>query len=128
MALNQKLNLVLAMQVFARVVEAGTFTKAADSLQMPKATVTKLVQSLESHLHVRLLNRTTRRVAVTPDGSAYYERAVRLLEDLADLESSVSMRSRARRGPCASTSVAHLRACYSSQGWHLSRSATPKLR
>lgn len=87
---DPKLNLVLAMRVFARVVEAGTFTKAAGSLKMPKATVTKLVQSLESHLRVRLLNRTTRRVTVTPDGSAYYERAVRLLEDLADLESSVS--------------------------------------
>src|SRR5207237_9890171 len=80
----------LAMQVFTRVVEAGTFTKAADSLKMPKATVTKLVQGLENHLQVRLLNRTTRRVTVTPDGSAYYERAVRLLGDLEDIESSVS--------------------------------------
>ena len=70
MNVNAKLNLVLAMQVFARVVEAGTFTRAADSLKMPKATVTKLVQGLESHLRVRLLNRTTRRVTVTPDGSA----------------------------------------------------------
>ena len=70
----------MAMRVFARVVEAGTFTKAADSLEMPKPTVTKLVQSLETHLRVKLLNRTTRRVTVTPDGAAYYERAVRLLE------------------------------------------------
>src|SRR5437762_4813697 len=87
---NTKLNVVLAMQVFARVVEAGTFTKAADSLKMPKATVTKLVQGLENHLRVRLLNRTTRRVTVTPDGSAYYERAVRVLGDLEDIESSVT--------------------------------------
>jgi LysR family transcriptional regulator for bpeEF and oprC len=90
MNVNARLNLVLAMQVFARVVEAGTFTKAADSLKMPKATVTKLVQALENHLRVKLLNRTTRRVTVTPDGSAYYERAVRLLGDLEDIESSVS--------------------------------------
>ena len=90
MNINAKLNLVLAMQVFARVVEAGTFTRAADSLKMPKATVTKLVQGLENHLRVKLLNRTTRRVTVTPDGSAYYERAVRLLGDLEDIESSVS--------------------------------------
>ncbi len=90
MKINAKLNLVLAMQVFARVVEAGTFTRAADSLKMPKATVTKLVQGLENHLRVKLLNRTTRRVTVTPDGSAYYERAVRLLGDLEDIESSVS--------------------------------------
>src|SRR5438105_4265317 len=88
--INTKLNVVLAMQVFTRVVEAGTFTKAADSLKMPKATVTKLVQGLENHLQVRLLNRTTRRVTVTPDGSAYYERAVRLLGDLQDIESSIS--------------------------------------
>ena len=47
MNVNAKLNVVLAMQVFARVVEAGTFTRAADSLKMPKATVTKLVQGLE---------------------------------------------------------------------------------
>jgi DNA-binding transcriptional LysR family regulator len=83
-----KLNLVLAMRVFARVVEV--FTKAADSLRMPKATVTKLVQGLENHLRVKLLNRTTRRVTVTPDGSAYYERAVRLLGDLEDIESGVA--------------------------------------
>ena len=56
---------LLAMQVFARVVEAGNFTKAADSLRMPKATVTKLVQSLEAHLRTKLLQRTTRRVTVT---------------------------------------------------------------
>ena len=83
-------NQMLAMRVFVRVVEAGTFTNAADSLRMPKPTVTKLVQGLESHLRIKLLNRTTRRVSVTPDGSAYYERVVRLLGDLEDIESSVT--------------------------------------
>ena len=57
-----------AMHAFVRVVESGTFTKAADSLDMPKGTVTRLVQTLEKHLRTRLLNRTTRRVTVTPDG------------------------------------------------------------
>ena len=90
MNVNPKLNLVLAMQVYARVVEAGTFTRAADSLQMPKPTVTKLVQALEAHLRLKLLNRTTRKVGVTPDGAAYYERATRLLGDLEDIESSVA--------------------------------------
>jgi len=90
MNVNPKLNVVLAMQVYARVVEAGTFTKAADSLRMPKPTVTKLVQGLEKHLRVKLLNRTTRKVVVTPDGAAYYERATRLLGDLEDIESSVA--------------------------------------
>ena len=81
---------LLALRVFARVVEAGTFTKAADSLGMPKPTVTKLVQSLESHLRVKLLNRTTRRVTVTADGAAYYERTSRLLTELEEIDASLS--------------------------------------
>jgi len=80
---------IQSMRVFARVVEAGGFTKAAESLDLPKGTVTKLVQHLESRLRVRLLNRTTRRVTVTPDGAAYYERAARLLNDLDDMEASI---------------------------------------
>jgi len=79
-----------AMRAFARVVEAGTFTKAADSLDVPKAQVTRLVQLLEADLKTLLLNRTTRRVSVTPDGAAYYERAVRVLEEIEELESSMS--------------------------------------
>lgn len=85
-----------AMQAFVRVVEAGTFTKAADSMSMPKATVTRLVQSLESHLQTRLLNRTTRRVTVTADGAAYFDRALRLLGELDELESSMT---RAKANP-----------------------------
>lgn len=88
----------LALKVFARVVEAGTFTKAADSLQMPKPTVTKLVQNLETHLGVKLLNRTTRRVTVTADGAAYYERTSRLLTELADIDASISNTQAAPRG------------------------------
>jgi LysR family transcriptional regulator, regulator for bpeEF and oprC len=75
------------MQVFVRVVETGGFTRAADVMNMPKATVTTLVQNLESHLGVKLLNRTTRRVSVTPDGAAYYERCVRILTDVEETES-----------------------------------------
>ena len=62
-----------AMQAYVRVVEAGTFTKAADLLNLPKPTVTRLIQTLEAHLQTKLLNRTTRRVTVTADGAAYYE-------------------------------------------------------
>ena len=80
---------ILTMRVFARVVEAGSFTKAADSLALPKATVTKQIQHLEARLRVKLLHRTTRRVSVTPDGAAYYERAARLLNDLDELEASM---------------------------------------
>ena len=78
------------MRAFARVVEAGNFTRAAASLEMPKPTVTKLVQTLEAHLRTKLLSRTTRRVIVTADGAAYYERAVRLLTDLDELDGSMS--------------------------------------
>jgi LysR family transcriptional regulator for bpeEF and oprC len=79
-----------AMRAFARVVEAGTFTRAADSLGIPKATLTKLIQMLEAHLRTRLLNRTTRRVTVTADGAAYYERAVLLLADLDELDGTMA--------------------------------------
>jgi LysR family transcriptional regulator for bpeEF and oprC len=59
---------LMALQAFARMVELGGFTKASDSLQMPKTTVSDLVQSLEKHLGARLLQRTTRRVSVTAEG------------------------------------------------------------
>src|SRR6187549_1297063 len=79
-----------AMQAFVRVVEAGSFTKAADTLHMSKTTVTQLVQQLEARLRVKLLNRTTRKVKVTADGAAYYERVLRLLADMDDAETSLS--------------------------------------
>ena len=85
-----------AMQAFVRVVEAGTFTKAADSLNLPKPTVTRLIQMLETHLQTKLLNRTTRRVTVTADGAAAYDRALRLLSEMDELESSMS---RAKANP-----------------------------
>ena len=87
-----------AMQAFARVVEAGSFTKAAETLHMSKTSVTQLVQQLEARLRVRLLNRTTRKVNVTADGAAYYERVVRLLGDMDDAETSLSDASASPRG------------------------------
>jgi len=79
-----------AMQAFVRVVEAGSFTKAAETLHMSKTTVTQLVQQLEARLRVKLLNRTTRKVNVTADGAAFYERVIRLLADMDDAETSLS--------------------------------------
>lgn len=79
-----------AMRAFVRVVETGTFTRAADLLDMPKPTVTKQIQQLESHLHAKLLNRTTRRVTVTMDGAAYYERALRVLNEIDELDGSMA--------------------------------------
>ncbi|MDH0098492.1 LysR family transcriptional regulator [Ectopseudomonas hydrolytica] len=87
-----------AMQAFARVVETGSFTQAAATLHMSKTSATQLIQQLEARLRVRLLNRTTRKVNVTADGAAYYERVVRLLADMDDAETSLSSAALAPRG------------------------------
>lgn len=87
-----------AMRAFVGVVEAGTFTRAADLLEVPKPTLTKQVQSLEQHLRTKLLNRTTRRVTVTADGAAYYERALAILNDLEELDGSMTLSQASPRG------------------------------
>lgn len=87
-----------AMRAFARVVEAGSFTKVAQTLHMSKTTVTQLIQQLESRLRVRLLHRTTRKLGVTPDGAVYYERVIRLLADMEDAENSLSSAAMTPRG------------------------------
>lgn len=74
------------MRIFARIVERRSFTLAADDLQLPRATVTNAIKRLEARLATRLLERTTRVVAPTLDGQAYYERCQRLLADLAEME------------------------------------------
>src|SRR5690554_468611 len=79
---------IQAMQIFTRVVEADSFSLAADSLGLPRSTVSTTIQKLEKSLDIRLLNRTTRRLSLTPDGAAYYERCVQSLADLEDIESS----------------------------------------
>lgn len=102
---------IAAMRAFARIVESGSFSRAAQALRTPKPTVTKLVQSLEAHLGTRLLNRTTRRITVTPDGAQYYERAARLLLELEELDGSMASsqsRPRGRLRVDVSSSLAHL--------------------
>lgn len=89
---------LLAIRAFARVVEAGNFTRAAASLGMPKATVSKLVRTLEAHLGVSLLQRTTRRVTVTPDGAAYHDRTARLVGELEDIDASFAAAHSQPRG------------------------------
>ena len=86
------------MKAFVRVVETGSFTKAADTLGLSRTTVTQLIQQLEAHLRIKLLNRTTRKVNVTNDGAAYYERVVRLLTELSEIENSLPSASSAPRG------------------------------
>ena len=92
------MNKLQAMQVFVRVVETGAMTRAADSLQIPKATATTLIQQLEADLGVRLLNRTTRSVSVTTDGAAYYPRCVAILAQIRDTEESLAHRHAAPGG------------------------------
>ena len=87
-----------AMRAFARVVEVGTFTRAARLLGMPKPTLSKLIQALESHLRTKLLNRTTRRVTVTADGAAYYERVVRIIADVDELDGSMTLSQASPKG------------------------------
>ena len=93
---------LLSLRVFTRIADAGTFVKAAESLKLPPSTVTKLIQDLESHLGVKLLHRTTRRVTVTPEGAAYYERAIRVISDVDDMDGFVANQRAQPKGPPAS--------------------------
>jgi LysR family transcriptional regulator for bpeEF and oprC len=87
-----------AMQVFTRVVDSNSFSRAADTLDMPRASVSTIIQNLEAFLGVRLLQRTTRRLNLTPDGAAYYERCVRILADIDETESLFHEGSKKPRG------------------------------
>lgn len=89
---------LLAMEAFVRVVETGGMTRAAESLRLPKATTTTMIQKLEATLGVKLLNRTTRRVSVTPDGIAYYERCVAILAQVRETEELLSKQVSTPRG------------------------------
>lgn len=86
------------MLAFTRVVELESFTKAAISLNLPKTTVSAQVLALEKRLSVKLLHRTTRRVSVTTDGAAYYERAIRLLNELDETEAALTQATSKPKG------------------------------
>ena len=92
------MNRLEAMQIFVRVAELASFTRAAESLGLPKASTTTAVQQLESALGSRLLHRTTRRVQLTQDGQAYYERSKDLLADFDELESMFQRSEQSLRG------------------------------
>lgn len=87
-----------AMELFVRVVETGAVTRGAERLGMPKATATNWLQQLEDRLGVKLLNRTTRRVSLTPDGAAYYERCIAILDEVREAEESLASRRADPRG------------------------------
>lgn len=87
-----------AMEVFIRVVDTNSFTKAAHTLNLPRASVTNIIQNLEAYLKVRLLQRTTRRLNLTADGASYYERCVRVLAEIDEIESVFSATKVVPRG------------------------------
>lgn len=79
------------MEVFVRVVELGGFSPAARAARMTPSAISKLIARLETRLGARLLNRSTRQLQLTPEGCAFYERAARILTDLADAERIASV-------------------------------------
>jgi DNA-binding transcriptional LysR family regulator len=79
-----------AMRLFARVVERRSFTLAAQDLVVPRSTATEVVKQLEARLGVRLLQRTTRYVAPTLDGDAYYRHCVKIVADIEEGEAAFS--------------------------------------
>ncbi len=80
------MDVLVAMQVFRRVVELGAFSAAARDLRLSNAAVSKHVAALEDRLRTKLLNRTTRSLSLTTAGSAYFERCIRTLDDLEETE------------------------------------------
>jgi len=87
-----------AVQAFAKVVEFGSFARAAERLDTSTSAVSRLVADLESHLDARLINRTTRRLSLTEAGQSFYERSVQLIADLDEAESSVRAATLVPRG------------------------------
>lgn len=87
-----------AMQTFVRVVETNSFLKAAQSLSLPRSSVTMTIQKLERHLGVKLINRTTRQLKLTADGEAYHERCRAILTDIEAAEGGLREGYKGARG------------------------------
>jgi DNA-binding transcriptional LysR family regulator len=87
-----------SMRVFAKVVEQGSFARAAQALDMSATVVTRNVADLEAHLGTRLLNRTTRRLSLTETGQQYLERVRQILADIDDADAIASSSARKPRG------------------------------
>jgi DNA-binding transcriptional LysR family regulator len=79
------------MRAFTTVVEAGSFVRAAELLEVSKTAVSRLVADLEARLGTRLLHRTTRKLSLTPEGEVFLERCRRLLQDLEEAEAELSV-------------------------------------
>ena len=81
---------IQAMRIFVRIVELGSFSRAAEKLQLPRATVSHTLKRLEQRLGVRLLVRTTRQVNITAEGTLYYQRCLQLLSAFEEADSLFS--------------------------------------
>lgn len=81
------------MQAFVAVVDAGSFVRAADALDISKTAVSRLVGDLEARLGTRLLHRTTRRLSLTPEGEVFHERCRQVLDDVSEAEAELTARS-----------------------------------
>ena len=87
-----------AMRVFSRVIDAGGFAKAASAMDIAPAVATRLVAELEEHLGARLINRTTRRLALTDVGEEYLERVRNILSEVDDAEAVAGIATAEARG------------------------------
>ena len=87
-----------SMRVFAKVVEMGSFAKAAEALELSATVVTRNLADLEAHLGSRLLNRTTRKLSLTESGQVYLARVRQILSDIEDADAEVSSQSRKASG------------------------------
>lgn len=85
-----RLDRIQAMQIFVRVAEAESFIHAAEALSLPASTVTSTIKNLEKYLQVRLLNRTTRRVSLTPEGAEYLTQCREILDLIEHTESNLT--------------------------------------
>jgi len=85
-----QINLFESIRIFIEIVEAGSFTQAAENLRIHRPAVTKALQLLEQHCGTRLMQRTTRRIDLTPDGEAFYRRSKPLLAQADELLESIS--------------------------------------
>jgi len=75
-----------AMQAFVRIVEANSYTKAAETLDLPRAALTATIKKLEAFLGTQLLQRTTRRLSLTPDGADYFRKCLEILQAVEEAE------------------------------------------
>jgi DNA-binding transcriptional LysR family regulator len=95
---NGRMDRILAIQAFVRVVEAGSFARAAQRLRSSTSSISRQIAALEQHLGARLLNRTTRKLSLTEGGQAFYERSVQLLAELEEAEQLVGAVAATPRG------------------------------